>query len=62
MKDMRECSRVLECAKPTAHVGMYFTSGGIDWDDAVVCTITDASFCNQIVLNNGELEGNTSQQ
>jgi hypothetical protein len=62
IKDMREANKVLEFALNSSEQGVYFASTGIDWDDAVVCTITDASFCNESVEVNGVMEGNRSQQ
>ena len=62
VKDMREANKVLDFALETSTQGVYFASTGIDWDDAVVCTITDASFCNESVYVDGVMEGNRSQQ
>ena len=43
IKDMRECNKVLEYAVEHSSQGIHFASSGVTWDDAVVCTITDAS-------------------
>ena len=59
---MRECNRILEYAQSTTDVGIHFLSKGIDWKSMVLCTIADASFCNEQTSVDGELEGNRSQQ
>ena len=59
---MRECNKVLEYALNTSDEGIYFASSGITWDDAVICTITDASFCNEAVDVHGATERGRSQQ
>ncbi len=48
VEDLRECSRVLECSKKHSDTGMFFSSEGPKWKDAVVVTISDASFCNEM--------------
>ena len=62
VKDMRECNKVLEYAQDKSNEGLYFASEGISWDDCVVCTITDASFCNETVYIDGFPEPGRSQQ
>jgi len=62
VKDMRECNKVLEYAQAHSHEGIHFSSSGPTWDDAVVCTITDASFCNETVTIDGVPEPGRSQQ
>ncbi len=60
---MRDCNKVLEYAHETSSQGIHFASEGIDWDEAVVCTITDASFCNETVeVEDNVLEPGRSQQ
>ena len=49
VKDMRECNKVLDYAQASSTEGLCFASSGVTWDDAVVCTITDASFCNETI-------------
>ena len=62
VKDMRECNKVLEYAQANSHEGIHFASSGIDWDNSVVCSIADASFCNETVIINGVPEEGRSQQ
>jgi len=62
IKDLRECNKVLEYAQETSTQGIYFASNGIVWDEAVVATITDASFCNETVHIDGVPEPGRSQQ
>ncbi len=62
IKDMRDCNKLLEYAKQTSEEGIYFASTGIIWDDAVVCSISDASFCNEEIVVDGEKDGDRSQQ
>ena len=62
VKDLRECNKVLEYAVQHSSQGIHFASSGIDWDDAVVCTITDASFCNESTIVDGVVEDGRSQQ
>ena len=62
VKDMRECNKVLEYAQENSHEGIHFASSGLTWDDAVVCSINDASFCNETVAIDGVLEPGRSQQ
>ena len=61
VKDMREANKVLEYALSTSHEGLY-SSSEFDWDNSVVCTITDASFSNEQEVVGEELEGGRSQQ
>ena len=61
--EMRECNRILEHAKQTSDVGIYFSPDGPKWDEAVMVTITDASFCNEAPLDaQGNPEEHRSQQ
>ena len=62
VRDMKEVNKVLEFALEGADTGIHFASSGLTWDDMVVCTITDASFCNETIVVNKEKEGNRSQQ
>ena len=62
VKDMRECNKVLEYAQASSAEGIHFASSGITWDDSVVCSIADASFCNETVIINGVPEEGRSQQ
>ena len=62
VKDMRECNKVLDYAQASSTEGLYFASPGVAWDDAVVCTITDASFCNETIEVDGVPEPGRSQQ
>ena len=62
IKDIRECNKVLEYAQSCSDEGIFFASEGIIWDEAVVCSISDASFCNETVIINGESEPGRSQQ
>ena len=50
IKDIRECNKVFEYAQSCSDEGIFFSSEGIDWDDAVLCSISDASFCNEKVI------------
>ena len=62
IKDLRECNKVLEYAHAHSHEGIFFSSSGPTWDDAVVCTISDASFCNETIMVDGVPEPGRSQQ
>ena len=62
VKDMRDCNKVLEYAQETSSEGIHFSSSGFTWDDAVVCTVADASFCNETVKIDGIDEPGRSQQ
>ena len=62
VKDMRECNKVFEYAQDNSDEGTYFASEGVSWDDCVVCTITDASFCNETIFIDGFPEPGRSQQ
>ena len=60
--DLRECNHVLQYAKDTSEKGLFYTSDGVGWDTAVMCTITDASFCNEVkVTANGKEEFRSQQ-
>ncbi len=61
VKDLRECNKVLEYALETSDQGIHFASEGLSWDDAVVCTITDASFCNETVVIDDGFPGGTME-
>jgi hypothetical protein len=67
VKDLRQCNKVLEYALETSDRGLHFASEGIDWKDAVVCTIADASFGNEseavkLADAGDEMEPGRSQQ
>ena len=62
VKDMRQANKILDDALETSSEGLYFSSEGISWQDAVICTITDASFGNEFEEVNGEMEPGRSQQ
>ena len=62
IKDIRECNKVLEFAQQNSDEGIFFSSEGITWDEAVVTTITDASFCNETIEIDGIPEPGRSQQ
>jgi hypothetical protein len=62
IKDMRDCNKVLEFAQNSSTEGIHFASSGITWDEAVVCSISDASFCNETIVIDGEKEDGRSQQ
>ena len=62
IKDLKTANKVLEFALETSTEGLYYKAGAISWDDAVVATITDASFGNEEEIVNGVVEGGRSQQ
>ncbi len=62
VKDLRECNRVLPCAKKHSDTGTFFSSEGPTWTDAVVVEIYDANFCNEMQEIGMELVGGRSQQ
>ena len=47
IRDSRECNKLLEHALEHSTQGIFFCSTGVDWRDAVVCIVSDASFCNE---------------
>ena len=62
-KDVKDCNKVLEYALQTSEEGIYFSSDQrLDWDTMVVCTVTDASFCNEDEYVRGVFEPGRSQQ
>ena len=62
IKDLRDCNKTLELALEGSGRGIYFASEGVTRDDMVICTVSDASFCNETAVVGGEKEGNRSQQ
>jgi len=62
IQELREANAILNHAKETSHIGIYFSPDGPEWNDAVVCTISDASFGNESEIIKGEKEGDRSQQ
>ena len=46
VRDLRECNRIVDYATSTSTRGIRF-SPDFSWDDAVVVTISDASFCQE---------------
>ena len=61
--DIKECNKVLDFALRTSEDGIFFSSDQrLDWEDMVVCTVTDASFCNESEFVKGVLEPGRSQQ
>ena len=61
IKDIRECNKVVEYAQSCSDEGIFFASEGID-GDAVMCSISDSSFCTEKVVVNDDLEDGRSQQ
>ena len=62
IKDLRQCNKVLEYALETSEQGFYYASDGINWKDAVVCAIADASFGNEFDEVADDMEPGRSQQ
>jgi hypothetical protein len=62
IKDLRTANKVLEFALGTSEEGLYFKAEGIEWDEAVICTVTDASFANEVEIVNDLEEPGRSQQ
>ena len=46
VRSLRECNCIAECATSTSTSGIYVFLN-FSWDDAVVVTISDASFCQE---------------
>ena len=61
VRDMRECSRTVEYATSTSTRGINF-SPDFSWCDAVVVTISDASFCQELEQLDGITQNFESQQ
>ena len=61
VKDLRECNCIVEFAISTSTRGIYF-SPDFSWDDAVVVTISDASFCQEQEQVDGITRNFKSQQ
>ena len=59
--DLRECNRIVESAVSTSTRGIYF-SPDFSWDDAVVETISDASFCQEQEQLDGLTQNFETQQ
>ena len=62
MAELQEANAVVEHAKTNSEFGPRFSSTGLDWNDMVLCTITDASFANVEVELKSEREPLRSQQ
>ena len=61
VRDLRACNRIVEYATSTSTRGIYFSSD-FSWDDAVVATISDASFCQEQDQVDGITQNFKSQQ
>ena len=59
--EMRECNRIVEYATSTSTRGIH-CSPDFSWDDAVVATISDASFCQEQERLDGITQNFESQQ
>ena len=46
VRNLRECNRIVEYAPSTSTRGIFFPPD-FSWDDAVLVTISDASFCQE---------------
>ena len=60
VRDLRECNRILEGATSTSTCDIYF-SPDFFWDNAVVVTISDASFCQEQEQIDGVTQNSKSQ-
>ena len=60
-RDLSDCNRIVEHAICTSTRGVYF-SPAFSWDDAVVVTISDASFCQEHEQVDGIVRNFKSQQ
>ena len=47
VKDLKETNQTLGFAKENAELGLTYHSGAINWDNAVIVTVTDASFAQE---------------
>ena len=62
IKDVKEANKLPNFALEHPDKGIYFAPTEIDWNDMIVCTITDASFANEKVVVSDNVEGSRSQQ
>ena len=45
--DLKECNKVVAYAVATPEIGITYKSDGLDWDRAVMVSVTDASYANE---------------
>jgi hypothetical protein len=63
VRDLREANQAVGMAKEDSHVGITYKSDAISWDNCVVVTVSDASFCQETVIEpNGTEKAHRSQK
>ena len=56
LKDLKETNEILSTAQEYRSDGLVFRSDAISWEDAIVVTITDASFAQETVFEHDGTE------
>ena len=63
IKDLKETNQAVGMAKEDSHIGITYKSDAISWDNCVVVTVSDASFCQETVIEpNGTEKAHRSQK
>ena len=47
IRDLFYCNEVVKDAQEFSKHGLYFEAGAIDWNDCILCTVSDASWSNE---------------
>lgn len=61
VKYLLEANKVLQMAIAGANDGLYFKAGAFEWKDAVLCSITDASWANETKVQGDQVFPRRSQ-
>lgn len=56
MKDLQYCNAVVRDAQEYSKSRLYFEAGAIDWNDCVLCAVSDASWSSENQIVKGKLE------
>ena len=62
IRDLFYCNEVVKDAQEFSKHGLYFEAGAIDWNDCILCTVSDASWSNESEVVKGKMEPYRSQR
>ena len=63
VKDLKKVNEALAQAQAYSHIGLVFRADAIDWNTAIVVSITDASFAQETVIEaDGKVKPHRTQK
>ena len=62
IRDLFYCNEVVKDAQEFSKHGLYFEARAIEWNDCILCTVSDASWSNESEVVKGKMEPYRSQR